>query len=75
MFSQKLLDAMNEQMKNEFLSAYLYLAMCAFKRLRNSPTAKSFSISSVKQVDAPTCAPSMHRKMIMIHLWPVLSIR
>ena len=29
MFSKELLDAMNEQMKNEFLSAYLYLAMSA----------------------------------------------
>lgn len=30
MFSQKLLDAMNEQMKNEFFSAYLYLAMAGY---------------------------------------------
>ena len=30
MFSKKLLDAMNEQMKNEFLSAYLYLAMAGY---------------------------------------------
>ncbi len=30
MFSKKLLDAMNEQMKNEFASAYLYLAMAGY---------------------------------------------
>ncbi|MBW2512547.1 MAG: ferritin, partial [Deltaproteobacteria bacterium] len=30
MFSDKLLDAMNEQMKNEFLSGYLYLAMAGY---------------------------------------------
>ena len=30
MISKKLQDAMNEQMKNEFLSAYLYLAMAGY---------------------------------------------
>ncbi|PLX73977.1 MAG: ferritin [Desulfuromonas sp.] len=30
MFSDQLLDAMNEQMKNEFLSGYLYLAMAGY---------------------------------------------
>lgn len=30
MISQKLQDAMNEQMKNEFFSAYLYMAMAGY---------------------------------------------
>lgn len=30
MISDKLLDAMNEQMKNEFFSAYLYMAMAGY---------------------------------------------
>ena len=30
MVSDKLLDALNEQMKNEFFSAYLYMAMAGY---------------------------------------------
>lgn len=37
MFSDKLLDAMNEQMKNEFLSAYLYLAMAGYFQSEDLP--------------------------------------
>lgn len=37
MFSDKLLDAMNEQMKNEFLSAYLYLAMAGYFESEDLP--------------------------------------
>ena len=37
MFSQKLLDAMNEQMKNEFLSGYLYLAMAGYFEAEDLP--------------------------------------
>lgn len=37
MFSKKLLDAMNEQMKNEFASAYLYLAMAGYFQSEELP--------------------------------------
>lgn len=37
MFSKKLLDAMNEQMKNEFASAYLYLAMAGYFQAEDLP--------------------------------------
>jgi len=37
MFSKKLLDAMNEQMKNEFFSAYLYLAMAGYFQAEDLP--------------------------------------
>lgn len=37
MFSEKLLDAMNEQMKNEFLSAYLYVAMAGYFEAEDLP--------------------------------------
>lgn len=37
MLSQKLLDAMNEQMKNEFFSAYLYKAMAAYFEAEDLP--------------------------------------
>jgi len=37
MFSKKLLDAMNEQMKNEFLSAYLYMAMSGYFESEDLP--------------------------------------
>ncbi len=37
MFSKQLLDAMNEQMKNEFLSAYLYLAMAGYFEAEDLP--------------------------------------
>jgi ferritin len=37
MFSKKLLDAMNEQMKNEFASAYLYLAMAGYYQSEDLP--------------------------------------
>ncbi|RME33275.1 MAG: ferritin, partial [Deltaproteobacteria bacterium] len=30
MISDKLLDALNEQMKNEFYSAYLYMAIAGY---------------------------------------------
>jgi len=42
MFSQKLLDAMNEQMKNEFLSAYLYLAMAGYFEAEDLPGISSW---------------------------------
>jgi len=37
MFSKKLLDAMNEQMKNEFASAYIYLAMAGYFQAEDLP--------------------------------------
>lgn len=37
MLSQKLQDAMNEQMKNEFFSAYLYKAMAAYFESEDLP--------------------------------------
>lgn len=37
MFSKKLLDSMNEQMKNEFASAYLYLAMAGYFQAEDLP--------------------------------------
>ena len=37
MFSNKLLDAMNEQMKNEFASAYIYLAMAGYFQAEDLP--------------------------------------
>lgn len=37
MLSQKLQDALNEQMKNEFFSAYLYKAMAAFFEAEDLP--------------------------------------
>ena len=42
MFSEKLLDAMNEQMKNEFLSAYLYLAMGGYFESEDLPGLASW---------------------------------
>jgi ferritin len=42
MFSEKLLDAMNEQMKNEFLSAYLYLAMAGYFESEDLPGIASW---------------------------------
>ena len=42
MFSKKLLDAMNEQMKNEFLSAYLYLAMAGYFQAEDLPGIASW---------------------------------
>ena len=42
MFSQKLLDAMNEQMKNEFLSAHLYLAMSGYFEAEDLPGIASW---------------------------------
>ena len=37
MISQKLQDALNEQMKNEFFSAYLYLAMAGYFQSEDLP--------------------------------------
>jgi ferritin len=37
MFSKKLLDAINEQMKNEFASAYIYLAMAGYFQAEDLP--------------------------------------
>jgi len=37
MISKKLQDAMNEQMKNEFLSGYLYLAMAGYFQSEDLP--------------------------------------
>jgi ferritin len=37
MLSEKLLDALNEQMKNEFYSAYLYKAMAAYFEAEDLP--------------------------------------
>ena len=42
MFSPKRLDAMNEQMKNEFLSAYLYLAMGGYFESEDLPGLASW---------------------------------
>lgn len=42
MFSTKLLDAMNEQMKNEFFSAYLYLAMAGYFQAEDLPGIASW---------------------------------
>lgn len=42
MFSKKLLDAMNEQMKNEFLSAHLYLAMAGYFQAEDLPGIASW---------------------------------
>ena len=42
MFSDKLLDAMNEQMKNEFLSGYLYLAMAGYVESEDLPGLASW---------------------------------
>ena len=37
MLSQKLQDALNEQMKNEFFSAYLYMAMAGYFQNEDLP--------------------------------------
>ncbi len=37
MLSKKLLDEMNEQIKHELYSAYLYLAMAAYSEAHNLP--------------------------------------
>lgn len=42
MFSQQLTDAMNEQMKNEFLSGYLYLAMAGYFQSEDLPGIASW---------------------------------
>lgn len=42
MFSKKLLDSMNEQMKNEFASAYLYLAMAGYFQAEDLPGMASW---------------------------------
>lgn len=42
MFSPALLDAMNEQMKNEFASAYLYLAMAGYFQSEDLPGMASW---------------------------------
>jgi ferritin len=42
MFSEKLLDAMNEQMKNEFLSGYLYFAMAGYFESEDLPGIASW---------------------------------
>jgi ferritin len=42
MFSKTLLDAMNEQMKNEFLSAYLYMAMSGYFEAEDLPGLASW---------------------------------
>ncbi len=42
MFSKKLLDSMNEQMKNEFASAYLYLAMAGYFQSEDLPGMASW---------------------------------
>jgi ferritin len=42
MFSKELLDAMNEQMKNEFLSGYLYLAMAGYFEAEDLPGIASW---------------------------------
>ncbi len=42
MFSDKLLDAMNEQMKNEFLSGYLYFAMAGYFESEDLPGIASW---------------------------------
>ncbi len=42
MFSSQLIDAMNEQMKNEFLSAYLYLAMGGYFEAEDLPGIASW---------------------------------
>ncbi|MDH3997375.1 MAG: ferritin [Desulfuromonadales bacterium] len=42
MFSKELLDAMNEQMKNEYLSAYLYRAMAGYFEAEDLPGIASW---------------------------------
>jgi ferritin len=42
MLSQKLQDAMNEQIKNELYSAYIYLSMSAYFERTNLPGAASW---------------------------------
>lgn len=42
MFSQKLQDAFNEQMKNEFFSAYLYLAIAGYFQAEDLPGIASW---------------------------------
>ena len=42
MLSQKVQDALNEQMKNEFFSGYLYLAMAAYCEAEDLPGFGSF---------------------------------
>jgi len=42
MLSDKLLDAMNEQMKNEFFSAYLYMAMAGYFQDEDLPGIASW---------------------------------
>jgi ferritin len=42
MFSKDLLDAMNEQMKNEFFSGYLYLAMAGYFEAEDLPGIASW---------------------------------
>ncbi|RLB67484.1 MAG: ferritin [Deltaproteobacteria bacterium] len=42
MFSNQLIDAMNEQMKNEFLSAYLYIATAGYFEAEDLPGIASW---------------------------------
>ena len=42
MISDKLLDALNEQMKNEFFSAYLYMAMAGYFEAEDLPGIASW---------------------------------
>jgi len=42
MISPKLLDALNEQMKNEFFSAYLYMAMAGYFQAEDLPGIASW---------------------------------
>jgi ferritin len=51
MFSDKLLDAMNEQMKNEFLSAYLYQAMAGYFEAEDLPgIANWMSVQALEEL-------------------------
>ncbi|MCM2265086.1 MAG: ferritin [Desulfuromonadales bacterium] len=51
MFSKKLLDAMNEQMKNEFASAYLYLAMAGYFQSEDLPgTANWMRVQALEEL-------------------------
>jgi ferritin len=51
MFSKKLLDAMNEQMKNEFASAYIYLAMAGYFQAEDLPgTANWMRVQAMEEL-------------------------
>lgn len=51
MLSQKLQDALNEQMKNEFYSAYLYKAMAAYFEAEDLPGfANFFEVQALEEM-------------------------